>query len=589
MVGIVLPGILAILRRAAAACADGSLFERLHYLWRAWRAVRIIAPSGTFDADWYARHGTPAGSRRRLIWHYVLRGAHEGRSPSASFDSALYLRAHPQVGLAGLNPLAHYVTKGRALGLQTYEAPRAAMPRQVFSQAAYTAWTVERSRLDAPVAARLHAGASGLPPLDVNGAAGAPADHVLLLPPGVTLADSAVLHLRAAIAAAPDADLLYADEDVLAPDGSRHTPWFKPDFDPEMVRAGDMLGPAAVFRRPLLARLGWRGEVPDATDLRGMTETAAGLGCHIHHVPSILFHRPRAPALSPVSAPLPGQKPLVSIIMPTRDRAALLRKAAHGVLHNTDYPALEVLLVDNGSRKRATFRLFTELAADPRVKILSAPGPFNWSAINNRAAASAQGDILVLLNNDVEIVSPGWLSEMVAHALRPGIGCVGAKLLYPDGTLQHAGMSIDATGCFSHMLRGAPSDAPGLFGEMRVTRSVAAVTGACLAIRRDVFHAVGGLEPDTLAVTCNDIDLCLRVRHAGYRVVYAPQTVLMHREAASRGHDVSAAQMARVLGERDYLRRRWGELATRDPYLNANLCLLNGLPALEAPGAVIAA
>ena len=584
MIGIFLHTILAITRRAAAACADGSLFERLHYLWRAWRAVRVIAPSGTFDADWYKRDGTLGGSPRRLIWHYVLRGAQEGRSPSPSFDSARYLRAYPQVGLAGLNPLAHYVAEGRALGLQTYAAPRAALPRQVFSQAAYSAWIAERSRLDSPIAARLLARASGLPPLAVNGAGGDEQDHVLLLPRGVGLADSALLFLRAAIAAAPEADLLYADEDLQAADGTRQTPWFKPDFDPELQSAADLLGPATVFRRPLLARLGWDGRAPDAGGLHGLTARAVALGCHIHHVPRILFHRSRSPSLSPVAAAWPGPKPRVSVIMPTRDHASLLRKAAYGVLQNTDYAPLELLIVDNGSRRRATFRLFAELAADPRVRILAAPGPFNWSALNNRAAAAARGDILVLLNNDVEIVSPAWLGEMAARAAQPAIGAVGAKLLYPNGTIQHAGMTIDAAGCFSHMLRGAPADSPGVFGENRVCHTVAAVTGACLAIRRKLFLEVGGLEPDSLAVTCNDIDLCLRVRHAGYRVVYVPQAVLMHREAASRGHDASAARMARVVAERDYLRRRWGALATHDPYLNANLCLLNGQPALEAPG-----
>jgi GT2 family glycosyltransferase len=577
---------LAILRRLETACADGSLFERLHYLWRAWRAVRVIAPSGSFDADWYARDGTLAGSPRRLIWHYVLRGAHEGRSPSAAFDTASYLRAHPQVGLAGLNPLAHYLTKGRSLGLRTHPAPRAALPRQVFSQAAYTAWTLERSCLDAPVAARLQAGVRHLPPLAVNDAAAADAAHILLMPDGVTLAETALLHLRAAIAAAPEADLLYADEDFLAPDGSRRAPWFKPDFDPELLRAGDLLGPATVFRRTLLGKLGWDGQVPDATELRRMTDAAAALRCPIHHVPRILFHRSRPPGLSAPAAPLPDPRPLVSIIMPTRDHAALLRKAARGVLQETDYEKLELLIVDNGSSRRATFRLFAELAADPRVRILPAPGRFNWSAINNQAARAAHGDILVLLNNDVEIISPGWLGEIVARAAQPGIGAVGAKLLYPDGSLQHAGMTIDGNGCFSHILRGAPADSAGISGEMLVARTVAAVTGACLAIRRDLFFEVGGLEADRLAVTCNDIDLCLRVRHAGYRVVYTPHAVLVHREAASRGHDVSTAQMARVLGERDYLRRRWGELATRDPYLNPNLCLLNARPALEAPSAV---
>jgi GT2 family glycosyltransferase len=528
-------------------------------------------------ARWHAlRFATAA------VWHYVLRGAQEGRSPSETFDTLPYLRAHPQVGLAGLNPLAHYVSQGRGEGLQTYQAPRAAFPRLAYSDAAYQLWMAERSRLDSPIRAQLHATATPLPRLDVAGADETGADHVLLLPPGIATAPSALLYLRAAMAGAPETDLFYADEDVLAPGGDRHTPWFKPDWDPELQRAGDLLGPATVFRRATLADIGWDGQKPDPQGLRHLNEEAAARGARIGHVARILFHRSVSPKRDIAAAPEPDPKPLVSIIMPTRDRASLLRKAAYGVLNDTDYTPIELLIVDNGSTERATHRLFAELAADPRVRILPAPGPFNWSALNNRAAASAQGDILVLLNNDVDIVSPGWLTEMVTHAMRPGIGAVGAKLLYGNGTIQHAGLTIDATGCFIHMLRGAPQDYPGPAGEMQVVRSVCAVTGACLALRRDIFREVGGLDADRLAVTNNDIDLCLRVRHAGYRVVYTPHAVLVHREAASRGPDASAAQLARVLRERDYLRRQWGELAIRDPYLNANLCFLHGLPAFEA-------
>ena len=566
-----------------AACA-----KELVHLWRARRAVRQIEESGLFDPAWYARGGAPPGSTRRLIWHYVLRGAAEGRSPSKDFDSAFYLHAHPQIGLSGWNPLAHYAVHGRKAGLLTRPANPSVLPRQKLTSQSYWSWLIEMKNLEAPAIARLQERADTLPPLSIAGDGGELGRHVLLLPATVGLAEDAVPRIRAAIAAAPETELFYADEDCIGA-GGEPAPWFKPDFDPELLQAGDLLGPASVMQRGLLERLGWDGVVPDAAGLRRLTLRAAGLKPRIGHIPRILFHRGRPAALDAVPATPPAPPPLVSVIMATRDHAALLEVAALGVLEKTAFRAVELLIIDNGSTQRATHRLLARLAADSRVRVLPSPGPFNWSALNNLGAHSARGDILVFLNNDVEIVSAGWLTELVAQAMRPDVGAVGAKLLYPDGTIQHAGMTLDNAGCFCHALRGAAADDPGMLGEMGVVRSVAAVTGACLAIRREVFFAVGGLEETVLAVTCNDIDLCLRVRDAGYRVVYTPHAVLVHHEAASRGQDLSEARMARVIAERDYLRRRWGDLATRDPYLNPNLCLLDGRPALEAPAALCSA
>ena len=294
-------------------------------------------------------------------------------------------------------------------------------------------------------------------------------------------------------------------------------------------------------------------------------------------------------ARDPSPAPPPSRgggvttPPLVSIIIPTRDRAALLARCTDGVLHRTDYAPIELLIVDNESRERRAARLLTRLATDPRVRILPYPGPFNWSAMNNAAVHAARGEIVVLLNNDIEIADPAWLCEMVTLAQRPDIGIVGARLLYPDGTLQHAGMTIGPGAVAVHLCRGAARHDPGHGGMLRYTRSVAAVTGACMAMRRAVFDAVGGLETAHLAVTNNDLDLCLRVRARGWRVVCTPRAELYHLDAASRGPELGAGQFARVQRERAYLVRRWGALAEHDPYLNPNLATVNGQLVLAAP------
>jgi GT2 family glycosyltransferase len=560
---------------------DCRMMERLHFLWRAVASARVIHASGMFDPVWYAASYKP-GHPLRLLMHYVLRGAAEGRSPSAAFDGDWYLRAHPEVGTAGQNPLAHYATQGRHAGYATHPAT-AGLPRQPYSQPAYTAWLAEMDRLTPPAT-------DGPSPIAIlregqPDPGGTP--YLLLVPAGVGLTDQALPVLSRHVAASPAFDLVFADEDQIDPSGARHSPWFKPGLDPELMLAGDLTGPATLMRRTLLERLGWDGVLPDAAALRRLGQAALASGACASHCPAALFHRPTPPRLEqPVFAP-PEPRPLVSLIIPTRDRARLLATAVDGILDATEYAPLEVLIVDNDSRECATAALFGRLAADPRVRILRAPGAFNWSSLNNQAARQAHGKVLVLLNNDVEIISPGWLTELVAHAMRPEIGIAGAKLLYPDRTVQHLGMTLDPAGCFCHIMRGAPADACGFAGELGVTRGVAAVTGACLAIRREMFFAVGALEENELAVTSNDIDLCLRVRHAGFRVVVTPACVLLHHEAASRGHDGGPAQRARVLAERDYLRRQWGALAENDPYMNPNLCLLFDRPALESPRRVI--
>jgi GT2 family glycosyltransferase len=559
---------------------DGRMMERFSFLWRALASARAIHASGLFDPAWYAASYQP-GHPFRLLMHYVLRGAAEGRSPSAAFDGDWYLRTYPEVGMAGQNPFAHYVTVGRDSGYATQPAT-AGMPRQPYSQPAYAAWLAEMERLAPPAPA-------GPPPIAIlrEGQAdegGTP--YVLLVPAGVGLTVQALPALSRSIAASPGLQLVFADEDRIEASGGRHSPWFKPGLDPELMLAGDLTGPATLFSRELLVRLGWDGMLPDAAGLRRIGRAALDLGCRAGHCPAVLFHRPEPPLLRQPEFAVPEPRPLISLIIPTRDRARLLATALDGILNATDYAPLEVLIVDNDSRERATAALFERLSGDPRVRILRAPGAFNWSSLNNQAAREARGQVLVLLNNDVEIVSPFWLSELVAQAMRPCIGIAGAKLLYPDRTIQHLGMTLDPAGCFCHIMRGAPAGVPGFAGELGVTRSVAAVTGACLAIRREVFFALGALEESELAVTSNDIDLCLRARHAGYRVVVAPGCVLLHHEAASRGHDAGPAQMARVLTERDYLRRRWGEMVAVDPYQNPNVGLLRDRMVLQAPAAV---
>ena len=223
----------------------------------------------------------------------------------------------------------------------------------------------------------------------------------------------------------------------------------------------------------------------------------------------------RAPAWNRVIWPIPTPAPRATIIVPTRDQPTMLARCAEGVLKRTDYPNIELLVVDNGSENPVALDLLRRLDGSQGVRVLRFDVPFNFSVLNNLAVREASGDVLVLLNDDTEVTSGGWLRELVSQALRPDVGIVGARLLYPDGTVQHAGIIVQ-DGRPHHQFRLSDAAELGPFGELALTRSVSAVTGACLALRRSVFEEVGGLD-EALAVSFGDVDLCLRVSELGYR------------------------------------------------------------------------
>lgn len=440
-------------------------------------------------------------------------------------------------------------------------------------------------------------------------------EMLALLEPGAVLAEHALYEVAAALRTRPAPDVLYADEDRLDSDGRRHMPRFKPLWSPELLATHDMLGQPCFYRLSLLRRLG--GPRPEYGPAMGwdlaLRATAATTPDRIIHLPAVLCHgrdgaqperqdgyqesgeralrdwlaaeglgaaelrpAPLHPSAWQIIYPLPTELPSVSIIIPTRDRPELLRACCTGLLQMTDWPAdrLEVLVVDNGSTDPEALALLGQLAEDPRMRVLSAPGPFNYPRLNNLAAGEARGSLLVLLNNDIEMPQPGWLREMAALALRREVGAVGAKLLYPTGEgVQHAGL-VFGPQAVRHLLRFAPADDPGYGGQLALTQALSAVTGACMMLRREIYEEVGGLD-ESLTVGFNDIDLCLRIQDAGYRIVWTPHAVLAHRESASRGMDVAEPQRRRADGELRFMQRRWGEMLEQDPYHNPNLMLYN--------------
>jgi GT2 family glycosyltransferase len=272
--------------------------------------------------------------------------------------------------------------------------------------------------------------------------------------------------------------------------------------------------------------------------------------------------------------PLPAQQPLVSLIIPTRDGHDHLKTCIESILEKTTYHKFEILLVDNQTTCTQTLSLMAELpkASSGRVRVLSYDKPFNYSAINNYAASQAQGELLGLINNDIEVINGDWLSEMVSHAVRPEIGCVGAKLYYPDGTLQHCGVVLGIGGVAGHSHKYFPGAASGYFSRLRTIHNVSAVTGAALLVKKASFDQVGGLD-EVLEIAFNDVDFCLRIGQLGFRNLWTPFAELYHHESKTRGIEDTPEKRARFMREVQFMVARWDRLLANDPYYNPNLTL----------------
>jgi GT2 family glycosyltransferase len=246
--------------------------------------------------------------------------------------------------------------------------------------------------------------------------------------------------------------------------------------------------------------------------------------------------------------------------------------AVRSILNKTIYNNYEILILDNGSVEFETLEFFNSVQKeDIRVRVIRYDHPFNYSAINNFGVAHAKGDLIGLINNDIEVISPDWLSEMVSHAVRPEIGCVGAKLYYSNDTIQHGGVILGLGGVANHSHKNFPREFPGYFSRLVSTQNYSAVTAACLIVKRLIYENVGGLDEVNLKVAFNDVDFCIKVREAGYRNLWTPYAELYHHESVSRGAEDTPEKQARANSEVDFIKSKWGSLLTEDPYYSPRL------------------
>jgi glycosyltransferase involved in cell wall biosynthesis/2-polyprenyl-3-methyl-5-hydroxy-6-metoxy-1,4-benzoquinol methylase len=438
-------------------------------------------------------------------------------------------------------------------------------------------------------------------------------EFVALLEHDDLLAPTALYEVAVEVNANPDADIIYSDSDLIDESGVRSGPYFKTDWDPDLALGQNMVSHLGVYRRSLIEKIGrlrcgFEGSQDYDLILRAADASAPD---RIRHIPAVLYHwrrnaapstfsetslercviaarrairehlarngtqaridvPPKTPFWTRVVYSLPAERPLVSIIVPARDRADLTARCVDGVLTRTDYEPVELLIVDNDSEEPETNELLTRLAKDPRVRIIRYSGDFNYAAMNNRAVQEARGQVIVLMNNDVDVISSLWLEEMVSHALRPEIGAVGAKLLYPDGLVQHAGVVLGFGHGAGHYFHLARREDVGHWGLLSLTRRVSAVTAACMAVRRSVYLEVGGLDEVNFTVAYNDVDLCLRMGEHGYAIVWTPFAELYHLGSATRGADSDGERLRRLEGDAEQLRRRWGRVLSCDPFYNVN-------------------
>jgi GT2 family glycosyltransferase len=430
-----------------------------------------------------------------------------------------------------------------------------------------------------------------------------------------TLAPQALNEVACLLMSDPELKLVYSDEDKITATGGRFDPYFKPDFNRELLLAHNYICHFCVINTALVKevgglRVGYEGSQDYDLLLRCIPKLADR---EIGHIAKILYHWRAVDGSTALAAGeksyswqaglkavndyvsdnglsakvengpvpnsfhikrVPDDLPLVSIIIPTRDRADLVRTCVESIVAKTTYARYEIIVVDNQSSDPQALAYFERLQRDGVIKLVRYDNEFNYSAINNYAIKHhASGECLVLMNNDIEVLAPDWLTEMVSYYSLADMGCVGAKLFYPDGRIQHAGVTLGIGGVAGHTHKYFEKDSYGYFSQLVLPREVSAVTAACLLVKRSVYEEVGGLEEEHLKIAFNDVDFCLKVKKAGYRNFWTPYAQLIHHESVSRGHEDTPEKKERFRSEVLYMRGKWSDELEADPFYNPNLTL----------------
>ena len=441
-------------------------------------------------------------------------------------------------------------------------------------------------------------------------------DYVALLDHDDELSIDALYENAKVINESPEVGLIYSDEDKMDMQGKREEPYFKPDYSPDLLHTNNYICHFSVIKKAIAVEIGGFREGLDGSQDHDLILRAAAKAEKVVHIPKILYHWRKIPGSTAVVydsksyaweagrkavedilndqeegvrvefGSLKGSyrvhreikgEPLISIVIPFKDKPELLDSCLNSILNRSSYSNFEIIGVSNNSEQEQTIERMEHFQKlDERIQFVEKNIPFNFSALCNFGAEQAQGDYIVLLNNDIEIISPDWLERMLEHAQRPHIGAVGGKLLYQDGRVQHAGVVVGMVGAAGHPHKFFPDEHIGYHGRLHMVYNVSAVTGAMMMIKLDKFKEVGGLDEDNLAVAYNDIDLCLKLMDKGYHNLFTPHARATHYESISRGYEDTDEKMQRLVAEQSHFLTKWDDfLKMGDPYFNPNLSLKN--------------
>jgi glycosyltransferase involved in cell wall biosynthesis len=437
-------------------------------------------------------------------------------------------------------------------------------------------------------------------------------EYVALLDHDDELTPEALYEIASLVRRQPETDMIYSDEDKIDAKGRRHSPFFKPDWSPDTLLSLMYTCHLGVYRTELVRRIGGFREGFEGSQDYDLVLRLTELTERVSHIPKVLYHWRSIPASSAalfqakdyaqdaalrairealqrrgeeaLVEPIAGLSgryrvryrlrglPKVSIVIPTRDLASLLETCLTSIFEKTAYDRFEVIIVDNDSREAETQDLFRRWREkEPsRFRVAPLPIPFNFPALINEGVRAAAGDLVLLLNNDIEVVSGDWLSEMAAQAMRPRVGAVGVKLLYPDDSVQHAGVVLGVGGIAGHSHKYFTNDRPGYYDRLRITVNCAAVTGACLMVMKAKFLEAGGFD-EALPVAFNDVDFCIRLLKAGYYNLCLSHVTLYHHESQSRGPEDTVEKQIRFRSEIELMGARWGKLLENDPFYSPHL------------------